>query len=93
MPESVTPFDIYANGIQVAAGVWDFVLDLYLRSPSPDTEPRLLGRVRMSPQHALVTAQMLQRQVDFYQENIGPIVLPERLISELGLKEVHGADR
>jgi hypothetical protein len=91
LAEPGEPFDAYVNGVQVTAGVWDVVIDLYLRSPAsdPPSEHELVsvGRLRMSPQHALVLAQMLQKQMDFYQERVGAIILPDQLLKDLGLSE------
>lgn len=88
MSDAAEPFDVYANGLQINSGPWDFTIEFYIkRSADAKESPSLLGHVRMSPQHALILARLLQRQVDMYQEQIGRIVLPPKLYNDLGLEE------
>ncbi len=86
--EPASPFDVYVNGVQINSAAWDFTVEFYVkRDADPKTPAELLGRVRMSPQHALIFARLLQRQVDGYQSTIGPIKLPPKMYNDLGLKE------
>jgi hypothetical protein len=86
--DATEPFDVYINGIQINSGPWDVTIELFLKETADAKDsPRLLGRVRMSPQHALILARLLQRQLDIYQEQIGRISLPPKLYNDLGLEE------
>lgn len=88
MDDTHEPFDAYVNGVQINSGPWDFMVEFYLKVSSDQKEPpTLAGRVRMSPQHALVFARLLQRQVDGYQQTFGKISLPPKMYNDLGLEE------
>lgn len=72
----------YCNDLQVQITPWDFRLILGLISDTPGpTDPRLhvstLGELRMSPQLAKRLLIVLATQVKNYENNIGPIPLPE----------------
>ena len=88
MAESPEPFDIYTNGLQITSSPWDFTIEFFIRrSGDPKAAPDALGTVRMSPQHALILARLLQKQVDIFQESVGRISLPPKLYNDLGLEE------
>jgi hypothetical protein len=42
----------------------------------------------MSPQHAKVMSRMFARQVKSYEQEIGPIYLPAKLIADLKLEDI-----
>lgn len=83
-----TGFDVYANGVQISSTPWDFTIEFYLKRSADLKEPaEMLGRLRISPAHALILARLLQKQVDAYQQQIGPISLPPKLYNDLGLEQ------
>lgn len=88
MAEPVEPFDVYVNGLQLTSSPWDISVEFYIRRDAdPKQVPERVGVVRMSPQHALIFARLLQHQVDMYQDSIGRITLPPKLYNDLGLEE------
>ena len=76
----------------MAIGPYGFILDLGLAGPPADEalekkpEITTLARVRMSPQHALLFARLLQKNVALYEEKVGKITLPEQLFREHNLE-------
>ena len=46
-----------------------------------------VANVIMSPQHAYVISRLLKKQVDLYEQQVGKIDLPHRLLNDLGLEE------
>jgi len=86
--DAETAFDVYANGVQISSTPWDFTIEFYLKRSADLKEPaEMLGRLRISPAHALILARLLQKQVDVYQQQIGPISLPPKLFNDLGLEQ------
>lgn len=83
--------DLYVDTIRIAVGVFGFVLEMGMQGV-PDTQQseapsvKRLARVRMSPQHALVFARLLNKHVDAYQEQVGKIQLPPEAFTDLGLE-------
>lgn len=80
--------DIYADGFNITVGPYGVTIDLSLSEPElppnrPGTEPvaRHVGRLRLSPQLALVLADYLTRNMAAYQEQIGEITLPDALVA------------
>jgi len=90
--EPVDRPEFYVNGVTASVGVWDFLLDFYLRSPEDTPPGRGVVRIRMSPQHAFALALSLQKLVEAYQAQIGPITIPEAMLAEMGLGEGSAAD-
>jgi Protein of unknown function (DUF3467) len=86
--DAETGFDVYANGVQISSTPWDFTIEFYLKRSADLKQPaEMLGRLRISPAHALILARLLQKQVDAYQQQIGPISLPPKLYNDLGLEQ------
>ncbi|MEX2158666.1 MAG: DUF3467 domain-containing protein [Dehalococcoidia bacterium] len=82
--------DFYADSVRIGAGPYGFVLDLGIQgiADTPASEPPPVKRVvliRMSPQHALILAKLLTKNVGIYQERVGKINLPDKMYGELGL--------
>lgn len=72
--------EFYTDSVRIFTSVYGLCLELGLSEPVENEEPQFtypLARVRMSPQHAKVLASLLQRHVDAYEEEVGPIVIPE----------------
>ena len=72
------PLEVYTNSAKVEVSVYDlrFVFGIV-----GGVDRQLV--VHMSPQHALATKFLLDKFLDFYQANIGPINLPEDLVKSL----------
>lgn len=83
--------EIYTNSVRIHSTVYDFVVELALRSPDA-TSARVLARVRMSPQHAWVAAQLLQRNLEEYIKQVGPIPVRHELLKDLNLVEQYERD-
>lgn len=49
-----------------------------------------LVTLRMSPQHALIFAQVLQKHIDLYEEKVGKLALPAAIFESLGLEARDG---
>jgi hypothetical protein len=90
--EPVDVPEFYVNGAMTSVSAWDFLIDFYLRSPNDTPPGRTVARIRMSPQHALAFALGLQKLVEAYQAQIGPITIPEAMLAEMGLGEGSAAD-
>ena len=87
-PEDVP--DYYVDSVRIAVGPYGFVLELGAQGigdvPGSERPPtKRLSLVRMSPQHAMILAKLLQKNVTAYQQKFGTITLPEGLFRELGL--------
>lgn len=63
-------FNVYCNGIQVAASPFDFTLILNNNSPLGE---KFIGEIKMSPEHAKVFANILMENVRNYEEMFGAI--------------------
>lgn len=84
--------DVYSDSVRFAIGPYGMILEFRRTVPRPpgeDGEPseEALVRVRMSPQHALVIAKLLLKNVREYENKIGKINLPAGLYRELGVPE------
>jgi hypothetical protein len=84
-PDEEQPLDFYSNSLNIQVGAYDMTLTFGV-STEPGKPPRQLVRVRMSPQHALVMAKMMEKNMLAYRENIGKINLPPRLYQDMGLE-------
>ncbi len=84
--------DIFSDSVRFGFGPYGLLLE-FRRTvpPEPDQDAGAreepLVRIRMSPQHALITAKLLTKKVREYEERIGKINLPPGLYQELGLPE------
>jgi hypothetical protein len=76
----------YASGVAFSVSPFDITLIISGRQgPAPkDVIP--IAQVVLSPQHALVVSRLLTREVDRYEQTIGKIELPPRLLNDLGLE-------
>lgn len=63
-------FNVYCNGIQVAASPFDFTFLLNNNSPRGE---EFIGEIKMSPEHAKVFANILLENVRNYEEMFGEI--------------------
>lgn len=83
--------DVYVDSVKIAVGAYGLTLDMGVSGipDAPGSEPPPIRRIllaRMSPQHALVLARLLQKNVDLYEERVGKIELPAELWKQLGLE-------
>ena len=92
-PEERIP-ELYTDAVRIGVGTYDFLLELGLQEPVMQTSDkvetpatRVIARVRMSPQHALVMAKLLQKNVDLYEDKVGKINLPPMLYKEFGIAD------
>lgn len=76
----------YASGFALTSTPWDFTLRFSLREGDTPKDVRPVANVMLSPQHALVVARLLTKAVEEYQQRIGQISLPPRLLNDLGLE-------
>lgn len=79
--------EFYCDGIEINLTMpWTVALTFSLKSTEPDRKPRPVAIIRMSPEHAKVTAMLLKRQLKKYEEESSSIInLPAELYSKLGL--------
>ena len=76
--ERITPEGrplFYANNVSIEWSIWDFALDFGIVVEADDERIlfRDAARVIMSPQHALVFAEVIARNVEKYEAQFGPI--------------------
>ena len=79
--------DVYANQVVFSFSAYDVVLDFGLMSTDPEGERKAVVRVRMSPQHALVMSKILAKNLNEYEQRIGPISLPDEIYKGLGIRK------
>jgi hypothetical protein len=82
--------DIYCDGVQVALGAFDVILQLTQRPPGVGTteKPAVVGNVRTSLEHAKMMAVLLRKVIKQHEERIGgKIQLPLQVWQQLGLSE------
>ena len=78
--------DFYINSVKFSISTYELLLQLGLKT-EPDEDPTPIVKIRMSPQHAKVMTQLLNKNIRKYEKEVGIIVLPKQLIEELGLEE------
>lgn len=76
----------YAGGVSIEMTPWDLTIRFSVREGPTPKDIRPVANVTLSPQHALILAKLLARQVDLYQQQVGKIDLPIRLYNDLGLE-------
>ncbi len=73
VPEENIP-NIYTNSTQLRISVHDLIMTLGVAEPfGEETRPRAVARIIMSPQHAKVLTDILQKHLQLYEETFGPI--------------------
>lgn len=85
MDDERTP-TYYASGVEMAVSPWDFTLKFSLREGVTPKDVRPVATVILSPQHAYIVARLLTKNVEAYEQQIGKIDLPTRLLNDLGLE-------
>ncbi len=84
--------DIYCNGVEMGISPYDLTIDLQLISPpkghEKQTTPVLVGKVRMSLEHAKVFAILLRRNLKTYEDQTGGLIrVHPDLLREMGISK------
>lgn len=79
--------EFYSDAIEVNLNMpWTVAFTFSLRTTGEQPKANPVVRVRMSPEHAKVTAMLLRRQLKKYEEDSkSPINLPADLYSALDI--------
>jgi hypothetical protein len=81
-PLSFTPPpEYYSDSVRMAMSPYGLALEFGVQASVGDARTQAV--VRMSPQHAFVFCQILRKNLRAYQEQVGPISLPEEIFAEL----------
>jgi hypothetical protein len=72
----ITPF-----GITIQIGVSGEIAEAGEVGPV-----KILATIRMSPQHALIFAKVMLKNMQVYQEKVGRIELPAQIYKEMGIE-------
>lgn len=77
--------EFYVDSVRVAANLYSFVFELGIQgvrdAPGSELPPtRRVAMIRMSPHHALAFHKLLTDHLARYQNEIGPINIPEELM-------------
>jgi hypothetical protein len=81
-PLSFTPPpEYYSDSVRMAMSPYGLALEFGVQASVGDARTQAV--VRMSPQHAFVFCQILRKNLRAYQEQVGPISLPEQIFTEL----------
>ncbi len=78
--------EFYGSSVHISVGPYEVVVDVGSREPDSDS-PTPVFRQRMSLQFAWVYCAILQRTLDMYVRDNGPITLPKNLLEQLYLTE------
>jgi hypothetical protein len=81
--------DIYCNAVQMGISPYDLTIELQLNSPPKEKEALegvVVGKVRMSLEHAKVFAIMLRKHLKGYEDQTGGAIrVHPDLLKELGI--------
>lgn len=79
--------EYYSDAINISLAMpWTVALTFAVRSTKADTEPEPKAIIRMSPEHAKITAMLLRKNIKKYeQETKTSINLPGDLYKQLQL--------
>ena len=78
--DEMKPMVAYASHVNVGITVYDFALTFGIGTDD-EVDPQV--RVHMSPQHARSLHILLGRFLAGYEDQVGPIALPESLVARL----------
>jgi hypothetical protein len=79
--------DIYADSLNISVGIYGVSIVLGRTKGNlaqPVSAPAAV--VRMSPELAFVLAQLLRKNLKLFQEDIGPINVPDHVLEALGIE-------
>ena len=82
--------DIYCNSVQMGISPYDLTIEMGLSSPPSEgetqTETVIVGKVRMSLEHAKIFAIMLRKNLKDYEDKTGgPVRVHPELLRNLGI--------
>jgi len=80
------PPEYYSDAVQIGVSPYGFTLNFGLQTNSPG-DAKAVAVVRMSPQHVRVMYQVLKNHLRAYEEQVGPIALPDQLYEAMGLEK------
>lgn len=79
--------DIFADAVNLHLGVYGISLVLgRTKGNLPDVKSVPVAVVRMSPELAFVLTQLLRKNLRRFQETIGPINVPDELLTSLEIE-------
>ncbi len=76
LPDDVAQ-GVYSNLIFITQGPSEFVLD-FARALPGTRKGKVYSRIVMTPQHAKALSQLLERNIETFENQHGPIKLPGR---------------
>lgn len=83
--------DLYVDSVRVGTSLYTITLDVGIQgipnapgAEKPPTTP--LAHIRMSPQHAKVLGMLIMKNIDLYEEKIGPIQIPPEVYKDIGVE-------
>jgi uncharacterized protein DUF3467 len=76
----------YADSVDFNVNIYSFTLDFSQMNSSEEPNTPQCS-VKMSPQHAKTMMLLLAKNVRCYEERVGIIALPDKLLDELGIEE------
>lgn len=79
----------YADGVEISLTMpWTVALTFALKDTDPERTAIPQATVRMSPEHAKVTAMMLRRIIKQYEgDSQTPIAIPDNVFQAFGLTQ------
>jgi hypothetical protein len=82
--------EYYSDAVNISLAMpWTVALTFALRPTKPDKEPEPKAIIRMSPEHAKVTAMLLRKQIKDYESKTQTFInLPGDLYKQLNLDSV-----
>ncbi len=82
--------EYYSDAIGINLNMpWTVALTFGLRATTPDQKSTDVVRVRMSPEHAKVTAMLLRKNIKKYEEQAKTSInLPAEMYTRLGLDSI-----
>jgi len=82
--------EYYSDAVEINLNMpWTVALTFGLRATTPDQKPTEVVRVRMSPEHAKVTAMILRKNIKKYEEQAKTSInLPAEMYTRLGLDSI-----
>ncbi len=79
--------EFYVDFIHFQTQLYSGVIYLGEAPSSPSKKPRLLAKVKVSPQMLKAMALLMGKHLRNYEANIGGINLPPKLLHDWGLEE------
>jgi hypothetical protein len=77
------PQRVYANVTAGRGGPWDLTLDLGYQFPSEDVENvQWAVRLVLGWPHAKALRELLDRQIEAYEEQVGKVAMPPRDVTD-----------